>query len=262
MGFAARLYIDGIGLWSPGLEGWPQARAVLRGEAAFVPDKKPLPSPAVLPAAERRRSPVTARIAIEVAAEACAASGFSPAALPCVFASSHGDTEISDYLCRELAAKAPLSPTKFHNSVHNAPSGYWTIAVGCTQSATALSGGDESFAYGLLEAALQVAAGGEPVLLVAYDHTAPAPLSSVCAISRTFGVAFVLSPSRSARSVARVDVHGKDAGGGPHALEASLQALLEANPAARALPLLSCLATASAAKLSLPPLSLEIDPCR
>jgi len=257
-----RVYIDGVGLWSPGLADWSQARSVLRGESAFVPGPDVLPSPAALPAAERRRSPGTARVAIQAAAEACAASGLAPASLPCIFASSHGDTQISDYLCRELAAHSPLSPTKFHNSVHNAPSGYWTIATGCMQSATALTGGENSFACGLLEAALQVEGGREPVLLVAYDQTAPAPLSSVCAITRTFGVALVLSPVATARSIAAVGLSRTDASTPPPPrLDPDLLALREGNPAARSLPLLSCLATASAATLMLPPLRLEVLPC-
>lgn len=260
---ALRVYIEGVGVWSPGLESREQANAVLRGERPFTPQSVPLPSPAVLPAAERRRSPATARIAVQVAAEACAQAGVEAAQLACVFASSHGDTEISDYLCRELAVNAPLSPTKFHNSVHNAASGYWTIAVGCMQSATALSGGDESLAYGLLEAALQVASTGRPVLLVAYDQAAPAPLSSVCLISRTFGVALVLSPSPTPRTLAAVEL--RDAGsaaGDVVALGPALQALQDGNPAARILPLLSCVASARAATLFLSPLRLEITPCR
>jgi Beta-ketoacyl synthase, N-terminal domain len=261
-GVPLRVYIDGVGVWSPGLEDWSRAGAVLRGETAFNPVAVPLPSPAVLPAAERRRSPPTARVAVQVAAEACAHAASDAARLPCIFASSHGDTEISDYLCRELAVNAPLSPTKFHNSVHNAASGYWTIAVGCMQSATALSGGDESFAYGLLEAAMQAVCGDRPVLLVAYDQAAPAPLDSVCSISRTFGVGLVISPSRSSRSLASLELHST----GQRAvdevtLDPALQALHLGNPAARALPLLACLATARAARLSVSPLGLEMLPC-
>ncbi len=256
------VHVEGIGIWSPGLDGWDRTRAVLRGDAPFAPQATPLPSPAVLPAAERRRSPTTARVAIQVAAEACSHSGIDPAQLPCVFASSHGDTEISDYLCRELAANAPLSPTKFHNSVHNAASGYWTIAVGCMQSATALSGGDETFAYGMLEAGLQAAGSHRPVLLVVYDHAAPAPLSSVCPISRTLGVALVLSPVATPRSLAVVDFREGDTACTPIALAPGLQALLAGNPAARALPLLSCLASEKAATLSAGSFCLEIAPCR
>lgn len=262
-GAPLRLYIDGVGVWSPGLEDWTKTSAVLRGEVPFNAQSVPLPSPAILPAAERRRSPPTARVAVQVAAEACAHAGTNAAELPCVFASSHGDTEISDYLCRELAVNAPLSPTKFHNSVHNAASGYWTIAVGCMQSATALSGGDESFAYGLLEAALQAVSTDRPVLFVAYDHAAPAPLASVCSISRTFGVAFVVSPSATSRSIACIDLQGRDRLV-PDAvtLDPALQALQSGNPAARSLPLLTCLASTRPATLSVSPLCLEIAPCR
>lgn len=260
---SVRIHVEGIGVWSPGLEDWAGTSAVLRGELAFDPHSGPLPSPAILPAADRRRSPPTARIAVQVAAEACSQAGSDAAQLPCVFASSHGDTEISDYLCRELAARAPLSPTKFHNSVHNAASGYWTIAVGCRHSATALSGGDESFAYGILEAALQAVSGNRPVLLVAYDQAAPAPLSSVCSISRTFGVALVLSPSATSRSLACIELRCADQPAPAKlTLGAALQSLQAGNPAARALPLLSCLATATAATLSVSPLCLEVAPCR
>ena len=257
-----RVHVEGVGVWSPGLEGWERTQAVLRGDMPFAPEATPLPSPAVLPAAERRRSPTTARVAIQAAAEACSHSGSDPAQLPCVFASSHGDTEISDYLCRELAVNAPLSPTKFHNSVHNAASGYWTIAVGCMQSATALSGGEETFAYGILEAASQAVGHHRPVLIVVYDHAAPAPLSSVCPISCTLGVAMVLSPVATPRSLAALELRECDAPCDPIALEPDLQALLTGNPAARALPLLSCLASGKAGTLSVPPLCLEIAPCR
>jgi Beta-ketoacyl synthase, N-terminal domain len=260
---AVRVYIDGIGVWSPGLEDWARTSAVLRGEAPFKPESVPLPSPAVLSAAERRRSPATARIAVQVASEACESAGSDAAQLACVFASSHGDTEISDYLCRELAANAPLSPTKFHNSVHNAASGYWTIAVGCMQSATALSGGDESFAYGLLEAGLQAVCSNRPILLVAYDHAAPAPLSSVCSISRSFGVAFVLSPIATPRSLALVELRDPDQWARDAVvLDPELLSLQRGNPAARSLPLLSCLAAASTATVSVSPLCLEITSCR
>jgi hypothetical protein len=262
-GAPLRIYIDGIGVWSPGLEDWTRTSAVLRGESPYDPQSVPLPSPAVLPAAERRRSPATARVAVQVAAEACAHAGSDAARLPCVFASSHGDTEISDYLCRELAVNAPLSPTKFHNSVHNAASGYWTIAVGCMQSASALSGGQDSFAYGVLESALQALSAHRSVLLVAYDQAAPAPLASVCSISRTFGVALVISPDPSPRSLASIVLRSADQQTVDEVtLIPALQTLLEGNPAASALPLLSCLATARAAAVAVSPLVMEIAPCR
>ena len=257
------IHIDGVGVWGAGLGDWPRTRAVLKGDAVFAAEPTALPAPALLPPAQRRRSPATARLAVQVGAEACAMAGADPAQLPAVFASSHGDTEITDYLCRELAAvNVALSPTRFHNSVHNAASAYWTIAVGCRQSATAISGGDESFGRGLLEATAQAVSSASPVLLVAYDLAAPAPLSTVCPVSLTFGVALILNPAASACTLARLRLHQDSAERLPvPALPRGLDALVQVNPAARSLPLLCSLARGETAIFELPPFRWEIMPC-
>ena len=70
-------------------------------------------------------------MALEVSLAACRAAGCDPATLPSVFASTHGDLAITDYMCETLATDpTAVSPTKFHNSVHNAAAGYWTIGYG------------------------------------------------------------------------------------------------------------------------------------
>src|ERR1035437_5291842 len=48
-------YIEGIGLLGPGLTDWLTSQAVLSGQQPYQPHKTVLPSPALLPAAERRR---------------------------------------------------------------------------------------------------------------------------------------------------------------------------------------------------------------
>ena len=72
---------------------------------------------------------------------------------------------ITDYMSETLAGDDPasISPTRFHNSVHNAAAGYWTIGAHCMQAATAISAYDASFAEGLLEALMQLDAGAEAV---------------------------------------------------------------------------------------------------
>jgi hypothetical protein len=77
--------------------------------------------------------------------------------------------------------------------VHNAAAGYWTIGVGAMQPATAISAYDASFAQGLLEALVQLQAGDEAVLLVAYDSAATGPLSAVSHSEGLLGAALVLS---------------------------------------------------------------------
>ncbi|MFS2055958.1 beta-ketoacyl synthase chain length factor, partial [Variovorax sp. CT11-76] len=122
--------------------------------------------------------PDTVALALEVAAAAIAGSGRQAADLPCVFVSAHGDLSINDYMCSTLATDpSVLSPTRFHNSVHNAAVGYWTIGTGCMAASNSISAYDSSFGAALLEAAAQCAADREAVLLVGYDAPATGPLA-------------------------------------------------------------------------------------
>ncbi|HST28716.1 MAG TPA: beta-ketoacyl synthase chain length factor, partial [Rudaea sp.] len=176
------------------------------------------------------------------AQQACAMANRAARELPHVFASAYGDLAINDYLCATLAqAPGEVSPTKFHNSVHNAPAGYWAIASGCMRASTAVSAGAASFGAGLLDAAVRACAESEPVLLVAYDVAACGPLRDTIASRSAFASAFVLAPW-SPRAVARVQLQ---VGAGAAAL-APLPSLLHAshagNPAAAGLPLLAALA--------------------
>jgi hypothetical protein len=184
--------IAGIGFWADGLPDWPAARAFAH-DGTSPGDAPAKPSPQLLAPNERRRAPPTVAVALEVALAACRDAGVDPATLPSVFASTHGDLGITDYMCATLAqAPTDISPTKFHNSVHNAAAGYWTIGAGCTRAATAISAHGATFAQGLLEAALQLAAGEESVLLVAYDTAATGPLATVTRSDGLLGAALVL----------------------------------------------------------------------
>ncbi len=203
---------------------------------------------------------------MRVAQEACEEAQVNAATLASVFASSQGDTEITDYMCRELAVpQAAISPTKFHNSVHNAASGYWTIATGCTLAASAISGYRESFVCGLLEAATFTVADNRATLLAAYDIVAPMPMATVCPISASFGVALVLSPVRTPRSLAQIRI-ALDAGErSEQALSRQLENLRDANPIARSLPLLVALARSTSTTMALKltdrqMITLEITP--
>lgn len=238
-----RAFIEGVGLCGPGLAGWLAARPVLAGEAAYVPGPEAIPPCALLPAAERRRAPRSVRLALAVGAEACAGAGRAPADCACVFASSGGDGETIHDILTMLAAEArEISPTKFHNSVHNAAAGYWSIATGATGAATALCAHDDSFAAGLLEAMAQVAASGAPVVLIACDVPYPAPLFDVRPVGAAFGAALLLGPAPRAGALAALTLEL-----GPLACAATLapealEALRRESPAARALPLLCAVA--------------------
>jgi hypothetical protein len=237
-------HIEGIGFWAHGLPSWEAARTYARGGP--LPEAAPArPAPQVLAANERRRAPESVAVALEVAHAACIAAGRDPRSLPAVFASAHGDLAITDYMCATLASEpAALSPTRFHNSVHNAAAGYWTIGTGCVQPATALSAGSASFAQGLLEALLQLQAGAAAVLLVGYDAAATGPLAAIIPSGGLLGAALVLAPpSRPGGPTLQVALVDGEA----PAARGPLARLAGANAMAPMLPLFQALACGDAA---------------
>ncbi|ODU91889.1 MAG: hypothetical protein BGP23_02060 [Lysobacterales bacterium 66-474] len=258
--------VAGIGAWMQGAPDWPALRGVLRGEHGLAGDAPAKPAANALPAAERRRAPDGVRLAAEVATQACAMAGCDPATLPCVFASTHGELAITDYVCETLArAPLELSPTKFHNSVLNAPAGYWTIATGCTAASSAVTAHHASFGAGLLEALALAAADDTPVLFACCDVASSGPLAEMTRTTLAFGVALVLSPAAAGGARLRWSLHHGDAAALPPAAMA-LRTVAGDNPAnAQALALLAAIADPPAASLHLPlspelSLDMEITP--
>ncbi|MDR5837190.1 beta-ketoacyl synthase chain length factor [Caballeronia sp. LZ034LL] len=246
-----RAYVEGIGVIGPGLGNWPEAAEVLTQRAALHAARTVLPAPAGLPSAERRRTGPVVRAALAAAHEAVAQSGRDAATLAAVFAASGGDGGNFHAICETLASDEPqLSPTRFHNSVHNAPAGYWSIATRAMAASNVLCAYDGSFAAGLLESLAQVSVDGAATLLVAYDTDYPEPLRSARPIDDAFGVALVLAPRKSERSLARIEARLCAA---PVAAldDAALEALRVSNPAARALPLLEAIAASRTASVVL-----------
>lgn len=235
-------YIEGIAYWSRGLPSWAAAREHAAG-AEPAADAPARPSPQLLPANERRRAPETVAVALEVALAACQSAGRDPATLASVFASAHGDLAITDYMCTTLASEPrAVSPTRFHNSVHNAAAGYWTIGAGCMRAATAISAGQASFAQGLIEALAQLGDGAQAVLLVGYDGESVGALGTVTPSAGLLGGALVLSRTPRAGAVrlhARLRDGEADDGG-------ALSRRAQGNAMAPMLPLFDALAGGAA----------------
>lgn len=236
------VHVQGIGVYGPGLTGWAQTADVLAGRQAYAPAPLQLPAPEALPAAERRRAGTTIKLAFAVGFEAIRQAGADASTLRSVFSSSGGDCDNCHAILETLAsADRAVSPTRFHNSVHNAPSGYWSIATACRATTTSLCAYDGSFAAGLLEAATQVHSAQEPCLLLTYDTPYPGPLGAPRRISQPFGLALVLAPAAGAGTLARLDL--ALARQAPQRLDdAALDALRLGAPAARGLPLLRAIA--------------------
>lgn len=241
-------HVEAIGIAAPGLADWPATAAILRGESAYVAGELGMQPSALLPANERRRATLAVKLAFRAAEEAV--RGRDASDLATVFASSDADMNILHRVCSALATpERMVSPTDFHNSVHNAAAGYWGIGVGARAPSTTLAGFDGSFGLGLLEAALQVATERRPVLLVVFDVPAPEPLLRARPMALPASCALWLAPERSATTLASLDV---GLSGDPETTLESHDDLRRASTALRALPLLRAIARREAVHVVLP----------
>lgn len=259
---APTAFIAGLGVLGPGFADWPHAVRILSRDEPWVDQKTVLVAPDMLPAAERRRSVRVVRLALTVGLEAVAAANADAGTLATVFASSGGDGYNCHALCETLASDdRQISPTRFHNSVHNAAAGYWSIATGAKAASAVLCAFDGSFAAGLLEAIVQVSVDRRPSLLVAYDADYPEPLRAARPLPDAFGVAVLLTPGRGPACAGGISVEIVDAA--PNILsDPTLDALRLAIPAARSLPLLTTIALGEPARVVLEYLdraSLAVD---
>ncbi|MCG5258782.1 hypothetical protein EM868_05750 [Cupriavidus gilardii] len=138
--------------------------------APWLPLEGEVPPVAGMAPMLRRRLGALGRVALH-AAYACDA----PADIPMVFASRHGEVSRSALMLEELAGDAPLSPTSFGLSVHNAIGALYSIDQRRPAVLQAIAAGSETAEAALVEACGLLADGHEEVLVVCYD--APLPLS-------------------------------------------------------------------------------------
>ena len=170
-----RAHILSIGITAPGITSFEAFKIMMLADAQpNTSEELEKYSPSFLPANERRRTTATIKLALSVAEEALEAYKASyPEAdlqVPVLFVSRDGDSMISAKMCQAVSEEEPMiSPTQFHNSVHNAPAGYWMIGQGNQAPASAISVGRYAIANGLLEAVLQSKSAQKPVLVVFYD---------------------------------------------------------------------------------------------
>jgi Beta-ketoacyl synthase, N-terminal domain len=259
-------YVEGIGVLGPGLNNWAHAVEILCRRQPYLFAPTVLPVPAMLPAAERRRTGRVVKLALGVALEAATSAGVDPTQTPSVFSSSGSDGHICHEICQALALPArEVSPTRFSNSVHNVAAGYWSIATGSMTESNVLCAFDASYVAGLLDAMTQVAVDGQTVLFVAYDTEYPPPLHAKRPIPDALGVAMVLTPKKTSRSMAGIAVALTEETADRMA-EEELEALRTAIPAGRALPLLRLLANGAKGRaiidyLDVSRAAVQVEPC-
>ena len=263
-----RLALRAASLRGPGLPGWTQSLPVLCDPSLWTDGPvQPLPL-TTLPPNERRRAGPINRLALSVAEEACAQASLNPTTVASLFASSNGDGGVIDSIMRALTTPgAEVSPTQFHNSVHNAAGGYWPISHNSISPATAISCFDWTFGTGLLKAAAEAITENHPVLFVAYDMPIPGPIGTVRITPVSFACAFVLDPTPDAPAIAQLvlsyNASAPDMTDVPE--HPAFRSLALGNPAARSLPLFRLLALRQAGTISAGCLNgalrIEVTPC-
>ncbi|WP_181197447.1 beta-ketoacyl synthase chain length factor [Enhygromyxa salina] len=191
-----RAYLRGVGMWTPAHADFDAWVAAGMPEDLHVEDPAGAPSrpPASLlhPRLRRRTSTLT-RAAVSALEAATGQGGAALDAVRFVLVSSFGEIETTVALLAQLGEpEGPISPTKFHNSVHNTATGYLSIASGNHREATALAGGPHNLEIGLLEALAGLAEVGGDVVLIFAEELLPAPFTRADA-DPTFAVALHLS---------------------------------------------------------------------
>jgi hypothetical protein len=191
-----RARLCGVGMWTPAhatFDAWvaaglPKELHVAGAEAA--------PPPALLLHSRLRRRTSTLTRAVVTALEAAlAGSGVAIDQVRFVLVSSFGEIETTVDLLAQLGEPGgPISPTKFHNSVHNTATGYLSIASGNNRESTALAGGPHNLEIGMLEALAGLAESGEDVVLLFAEELLPRPFDRSDA-EATFAVALHLRAS-------------------------------------------------------------------
>lgn len=237
-------YIHSIGLASPGLPDWSTGRTVLRGEAPYSPETLKPHRSTLLPRNEARRAGACVRLALQAAEQVC--KDIDPRQYATVFASANGDLGISDRICEALLQpERAVSPTQFHNSVHNAAAGYWSIATGSQAAANSIAGGPDSFAVALREAWAQLSTEKQPVLLVCFEAEGGGKLeTSRPPIYASFAMALALS-TESRGALACLQRPSETNQPPTTMAEPGLERLRQHNPPARSLPLLETIARGS-----------------
>lgn len=154
------------------------------------------PNLAFLPAIQRRRLSITARLMCEAAWTL--ANEFPNC--PLVYASHDGEINRSFELWLELLQCNSISPTSFGLSVHNALAGQWSILRGEMQESTALATVNDGLENTFAEAYALLAEGAENVLVIIVDE----PLKTEYAVTAeraplAYALALVLTQGENYR---------------------------------------------------------------
>jgi hypothetical protein len=198
------VFVRGLGLWTPefpNVSSWCLAKP--------EPDASKAPA-SLLSGALRRRSTEVTRMGIEALTQAAEQAGCDLGSVPTVWATAQGEHSTALQLLAMMhEGDGRLSPKHFHNSVHNSPSGYASIAARNVAVSTTVTGGRELVSAALLEAMCMVDSLGGEAVLVLCDEALKTPFA-IPGSSLPLAMAFCLG-DRSEGALARVSDPRRDA---------------------------------------------------
>lgn len=193
------IYVHGWGLFTPGfssLEAW----------LAGTPDEAvTIPPAAILPPTLRRRATSLTCLVATAAAAAAAQAEEDLSRIPLILGSTVGENAALAILNELEVGDGMPSPTRFHNSVHNGPIAYVSIATGNHGFSTAIAAGRETPAAALVEAQGLLFEQGGALVVVLADEPPKAPFGPARPYP-PLAVALCLSASPS--PLTRATLHG------------------------------------------------------
>ena len=169
---------------------------------------RPLTPPTypLLVARARRFTSLVTQMHIEV----CGALPIDAAAPPpSVFATCHGEIQTANMLLADFRANAMVSSARFALSVHNTPSGLYSVATASTAPSTTVTGSN-AIAAGWLEAALTALDAGGTVLLSIADEPVPAVFQGPTETAGVAAAFLLAAPGSKARSAQLVMTPASD----------------------------------------------------
>ena len=236
------LYLKAVSVIAPGIRNWQEACAIFKNELAYEAHRVAKKLATDLAPNIQRRTSRTIQLALAAVQQLRMEYPFDSEKLHYVFTSCNGDLTIFDQISSAINSSGhPVSPTKFHNSVHNAPAGYAVIALKTQSPSTSIAAYQDSFANGLLEAAVQSLTTKKDCLLVGYDEKPPEPLLSLFPIAEDFSLACVLSIV-SDNALCRLDISTTTGHEISKMGSSQFETLRNCNPQAQILPLLYAVA--------------------
>lgn len=237
---AAQVRVLAASLFAPGVGGPASTFAIAGLEPGAEPQAE------LLGPRLRRGSSVLSRLFVDVTASLASALPIGEARL--VFGSAWGEVTTSLALLEmRHGPDGLLSPVRFKNSVHNAGSGFVSIATSNREPSTAIASGHDTLAMCLLEAMGWLGERDVPVIVAVAEETPP-PLLAPRLVYPPFAAALVLvRASTAGRSLGTLGVVRRV----PAARPSPLPTTHLACPAARVLPLLSALATRTPGTIAL-----------